>query len=441
MKKHWIRVTLATAFAIATTGATSAFAVNWITSTGMEEPGAVPWRLFGFASVEYQHTGGSVLPAGNPFAGKPNALNQIGPEFEESSLIQIPYVRAGVRGSLFDGKLNYFFAPLAGYNGLTRLGGGAAIKITDASLTLNLIPNARIRLGQFKHPSGEEASQEPQYQVFVNPTDTTSQLLQERFFDSDGTPVNNANKDNGPASGIRDIGVQLFDAIRVGEWEHTYAVMLGQGNGILRGDNNSGKDLYLFWSSEWVFDGRGAKREGLKGYAFYQDGERTLRTGAAQIEGDFERTRWGIGATFKKGLWYAAGEYVKADGMIPAGSSAIAVPGTPSNNNKQVARYLMRPDDEANGYNFTVGYAIRPNWELFARYNRLNRATDTADFERRLETWSLSTRYYFSKDIYAVASYEWRDFRAPQLAASSVANTSLDTVDDRLGLRLYWIFF
>ena len=113
----------------------------------------------------------------------PNILNQIAPELEDNAEIQIPFARAGIRGSLFDDKLNYFFTPLTGYNGITRTGSGAIIKITDASITLNLIPYARIRMGQFKHPSGEEAMKEPPQQEFVNGTDTTNQLLGERFFD------------------------------------------------------------------------------------------------------------------------------------------------------------------------------------------------------------------------------------------------------------------
>jgi hypothetical protein len=408
----------------------------------MEAPGAPAWRPFGFLSVEYQHTDGTPLPARNPFAGKANILNQIGPELEDNAALQIPFARIGVRGSLFDGKLNYFFTPLTGYNLITRTGSGAIVKITDASVTVNLVPYARVRLGQFKHPSGEEAMKEPPQQEFVNLTDTTNQLLQERFFDSDGTPPDDPNYDNGTASGFRDVGVQVFDAIKIGDWEHTYALMLGQGNGLLRGDNNGDKDIYLLWASEWVFGGQGPKREGLKGYAFYQTGKRELRVGPPpQAERDFDRTRWGLGATFRKGPWYAAAEYVDADGMIQNGTSSVAVPGTVSNDGRQVARYLVLPEDEADGYNVTGGYAIRPDWDVFLRYDHLNRGTSSADNERRFETWTLATRYYFTTNVYAGGSYEWRDFGAPRLADTAVPNLSLDTVDDRMAVRLYWTLF
>lgn len=429
----------AAAAALIACAAGPSWAANWVMSTGAEPPGAPAWRLFGFLSLEYQQTGGTKLPAANPFAGQDNVLNQIGPELREDSALQVPFARIGVRGSLFGGKLDYFFTPLTGYNLITRTGSGAIVKLTDASVTLNLVPNARVRIGQFKHPSGEEAMKEPPQQEFVNLSDTTNQLLQERFFDSDGTPANDPNRDDGTASGFRDIGVQVFDAIRTGDWEHTYAVMLGQGNGLLRGDDNGDKDLYLLWASERVFGGQGPKREGLKGYAFYQTGERRLRTGAAQIEGSFDRTRWGLGATFKKAPWYAAAEYVRADGMIPNGTSSVAVPGTRSG--QQVARYLMLADDEAEGWNLTAGYAVLPGWELFLRYDRLDRATETALNERRFETWTLSSRYFFTPNVYVVGSYEWREFGAPRLAGSAVPNLSLDTVDERLAARLYWTFF
>lgn len=39
----------------------------------------------------------------------------------------------GVRGALFDNRLNCFFTPQTRYNGITRNGGGIA-KITDAAM-------------------------------------------------------------------------------------------------------------------------------------------------------------------------------------------------------------------------------------------------------------------------------------------------------------------
>jgi predicted porin len=114
------------------------------------------------------------------------------------------------------------------------------------------------------------------------------------------------------------------------------------------------------------------------------------------------------------------------------------VSGTYSNNGRQVARNTLLPEDRADGYNLTAGYAILPRWEVFARYDRLDRGTDTEASERRFETWSLSTRYHFTRDLYVVGSYEWRDFGAPRLAADAVPNTSLDSVDNRFAVRLYW---
>ncbi|NIR93312.1 MAG: phosphate-selective porin O and P, partial [Gammaproteobacteria bacterium] len=55
----------------------------------------------------------------------------------------------------------------------------------------------------------------------------------------------------------RDTGVQVFDTFKIGSWEHSYAVMIGNGNGLNQGDNDNNKDTYLYWSSEKNFSGKG----------------------------------------------------------------------------------------------------------------------------------------------------------------------------------------
>ncbi|MCK7500039.1 MAG: hypothetical protein MZW92_64115 [Comamonadaceae bacterium] len=121
-------------------------------------------------------------------------------------------------------------------------------------------------MGQFKHPSGEEAMKEPPQQEFVNSTDTTNQLLGERFFASDGTPPRDSNLDSGNLE--RHSATSASRCSTPSRWASGSTPTpscSGQGNGILQSDNNSDKDLYLLWASEWVFGGQGAKREGLQG--------------------------------------------------------------------------------------------------------------------------------------------------------------------------------
>jgi len=125
-----------------------ASAVNWILLQGTEPTTAPAYRLFGSIGIEYQQTDGSRIAAG-PFKGQPLMPNQIGPRLEDTSEWQISHVRLELRGRLFDGKLNYRISPLAGDNGISQ-NGSPNVKFTDLSATLNLIPHARIRLGQFK---------------------------------------------------------------------------------------------------------------------------------------------------------------------------------------------------------------------------------------------------------------------------------------------------
>jgi len=63
---------------------------------------------------------------------------------------------------------------------------------------------------------------------------------------------------DGPLSGWRDTGIQVFDAFNTGPWEHTYALMLGTGTGleIYNGSGSGRPDWHLYWSSELIFSGK-----------------------------------------------------------------------------------------------------------------------------------------------------------------------------------------
>lgn len=416
---------------------TSAGAANWIMLQGTESKQAPAIRAFGFLGVEFQKTRGSDLPAG-PWKGQSMVLNQIGPNWEDSSALQFSYARLGIRGRLFDGKLNYWLSPLAGDNGISQ-NGTPNVKFTDISATLNVIPHARIRLGQFKFPGSEEGLQPAVLRDYVVATDVSKQIVNERFYDTDGTPKNNANDSESPLSGWRDTGVQVFDAFRTGDWEHTYAVMAGTGTGlaIYNGSGNDRPDWHLYWSSELVFGGKGPFRQGLKLTGWYQDGKREIRTGASQLKDTFDRKRYGLGATFRRGPWRAAAEYVKADGMIANGTDAVSVPGSISNNGSQVSSFNVLPDNEADGWYLDGGYSFFKKLELRARYDRLNRGTDSAETERRFQTLTLGLTYRHNKHVRVLADYLFRDIEAPGLSGNTIPNQILDDVDDLFAVRLW----
>lgn len=437
---------------------TTAQAANWIMLQGTEKPNAAGTaELWGFIQPQYTQTDGTVLEASTPFGGKPAVFNTILPDQKTESQFQIQRARIGVRGQNFplNSKVNYFILGEFGNNGITAGGGGGA-RLTDASVTLSYIPGVRIRGGLFKYPGSEEGYQAIHVFDYINFTNVTDSLLLERFFDRDGIPACTvgaggtastcANNPNGPVGAFRDIGVQLFDAFTFGQFELSYAFMLGNGNGINRGDNDGDKDKYYYLSGEWVFAGEGPRREGLKFYAWTQDGSRKIVTGGTGVQangvaGKFDRTRTGTGLIFRKSIFRAGAEYIKADGMIFDGTDGGAVPGTPNNAGNAFATFNIAPVDKADGYYVDFGVQVIPGrLELDLRYDVLNRRTDTASNERRFDTTTFGAQWFFDRKNRVTLNYEFRNAEAPGLPDSDNANKVLNGLDDRISLQLTSIF-
>jgi hypothetical protein len=369
-------------------------------------------------------------------------FNQIGPDLTSSSTFNIRRARVGVRGANvpIDSKTNYFLLLEAGNNGITKYG-GSSVAATDASATLNQIPHARIRVGEFKYPGEEEGLQAIHVFNYINFTAVTDQLLLERFFDGDGSNTQDPNEPTGFGA-FRDIGVQVFDWFDWLGFEHTYAAMVGNGNGLNRTDNNSNKDYYLYWASEKVFgDSAGPRREGWKLLAWYQKGERTLKyVNGDNNKQDFDRKRWGVGTTYRKGKWRAAAEYVDADGMVLNGTDGGAVPGSLNNAETQVASFNVSPDGKANGYYLDLGYKVLPKLELDLRYDYLDRVKNVDADEREFTNWTIGAQWFFNKKTRALLNYEIRDAKAPNFASSAPPNQILDQTDDRVSVQVLAIF-
>jgi len=292
-------------------GASAAQAADWLALQGTEPAGSqVRAKLWGFVQPEFQATDGTALAAG-PFAGQPASFNQIPPELEDHSTFLIRRARVGLRGNLLpqNSQINYFLLLEAARMASPMERG--AHQAYGCEHDVQLPAGRADSLGQFKYPGAEEGLMAIQSYDYINFSNATNILLQERFFDSDGSISSlDENAPNGPVGAFRDIGAQVFDAYAFGNWEHSYALMLGNGNGILRGDDNSAKDVYLYWASERVFAGKGPRRQGWKLLAWHQQGERTLASGATQTVADFDRARWGVGTTLRKDKYRAAAEYI-----------------------------------------------------------------------------------------------------------------------------------
>lgn len=92
---------------------------------------------------------------------------------------------------------------------------GIGVRLLDASVTWNAIPYARLRLGLFRQTLGDEAmALELRH---VNLSHVTQQIVQERYFCSDGSVNGDLNLDLGPVSSFRDSGAQVFAAFTTGQ--------------------------------------------------------------------------------------------------------------------------------------------------------------------------------------------------------------------------------
>ncbi len=427
------------------------YAANWLSLQGLEKSGSsVRAKVWGFVQPEYTNISGTKLKAG-PFKGQNMAPNMVGPDNKSSDTFNIRRARIGVRGTGFplDDNVNYFFLAEFGNNGITKPA-KTGVLITDASVTLNHVPNAHIRVGQFKTPGSEEGLQAIHVFNYINFTNISNQMMLERFTNGDGSDGNgkpaidptakistDVNGLNGSVGAFRDIGVQVFNTFKVKDWEHSYAVMIGNGNGISRTDNDDNKETYLYWSSELVYGGSGPRRQGMKLFAWNQSGKRTLTTSGA---GEYDRDRLGFGFTFLKDKYRAAAEYMTADGMIFNGSDGGAVPGSKNNAGDNISQLNVLTDDKADGYYIDFGYKVLSNLELDIRYDVLNRGTETKTGERVFDTVTLGAQYFFNKKSRLTFNYEIRNQEAPGFPDSAPPNQIADTLDDRLSLQLLVIF-
>jgi len=435
-------------------------AANWLMLQGTEPAGTAPRiKTWGFIQAQYQkdnsdpNAGGTYIPR-----------KLIGPNLTSQEQFNVNRARIGARGTGFplDSDINYFFLAEFGNNGITNANEGAT-HITDASITFNNIKGARIRAGLFKTPTAEEGLQAIHVFDYINFTQVTNQALLERYPNTDnfiktangqgntnpqdpettGQPPAGFDK---PLGAFRDVGIQVFDTFKVENWEHSYAVMLGNGNGLNFGDNDSNKDLYLYWSSEMVFGGKGGRREGLKFWIWQQTGKRSYDTdyGAATAVGDglgsvtnqeFDRDRMGVGFKYLQKPFRVSAEYIDADGMIFNGqhkeSFDINAPGAGS-----VGDGL---EGEANGYYLEGGYYI-PNskWELDLRYDVYNRLASSDPLGVEFITTTLGVQYHLNKKTRFTFNYENKEQSSNGNVAGLEAN--FKGLDDRIALQVTHIF-
>ena len=412
----------------------SAYSANWLMLQGTEtaKQGQSPRaHVWGFIQAQYQYDNSDPSTVPNPAGGYvPPKL--IGPNLDSQNQFNVNRARIGVRGTglPLDSKVNYFILAEFGNNGITAPGGYNPA-LTDASITLNHIPGARVRSGMFKYPGAEEGLQAIHVFDYINFTSVSNQMLLERFpqegdTNAPPTPTPDANMAQYSRSvgAFRDVGVQVFDAFKVNNWEHSYAIMMGNGNGLNFGDNDDNKDLYLYLSTERIFGGKGGRREGAKMFAWYQDGKRTNANDRTQEQ---DRTRAGLGVKYLKKPFRATAEYMQGEGMIFQGQHRP----TQIYNNLDAAGYYLE-----GGW-----YIANTKWELDLRYDSYTReenhpTSNKGVDESTADTITVGTQYHFNKKTRVNAEYASRDFKSDTAAV----NTQQKDVDGRFAIQLTHIF-
>lgn len=402
-------------------------ATNWLQVQGNEAPAAPAARFSGFLQPTYTYIDAApiaglqgAMAANN---GKYTVLNLNWPQLRSASQFQFARAVANVRGSLTD-NINYVVAGDAGQNGVTYYQDAV---LTDASLTFNYIPGARIRAGLFKVPTSEEAlqivntsfpyaynSNAVLYLLVGLPTVASGPVNP-----SGTTPANLA----GGFSGFRDWGVQVYDWFNRGPLEFSYAAMVSNGGPIENmQDSDGNKDVTLRLQVSDIFGGGGPNREDFSVFAWRQDGKR--RFGGQ----DFDQLREGYGFKYLRGDYRVSGEYIRAAGMIVGGQTPPFF-GNP---------FAVGVNEQANGWYLEGGWRYLPKWELDLRYDYLDFMTQNAANEREFATTTLGLQYFINKSTRALLNYEWRRMKVsnPNAIAAGAALTNAEAIANNLGNRI-----
>ncbi|MDD2951479.1 MAG: hypothetical protein PHU29_11895, partial [Sulfuricurvum sp.] len=134
-------------------------AADWLMLQGAEPETVAPQgvivpnrnktpKLWGFAQINYKNDYGTVASSG----GKTTTpFSLLTPNLEDQSGFNLARARLAVRGIADDDNMvNYFVMTDFGNNGINNLANHSTpTYLTDASVTLKYIPDAKIRVGRF----------------------------------------------------------------------------------------------------------------------------------------------------------------------------------------------------------------------------------------------------------------------------------------------------
>ncbi len=386
----------------------TAISQNWLKLQGTETTDAKSVNLFGFLQPVYYHSESDVSPQS---------------DFRKNNF-NLRRARAGIRGIIpgTGDKINYFILTEWGRNGLTEDPSGSTSNIavlTDASITMNYIPGARIRFGQFKTPSGIDGLKSVHVHEFVEFSDVYDQLLMERF----GLDCS--------VGAFRDIGVQVFDWWALGsqsKYELTYAFMISNGNGINSSDNNNDKDLNGRLEFAKIFGGSsGGNPENVmlgmwflkgtrKGYTFDEMGP---SNGSIVSQ---NRKRFGVDFVITKKLQHLG--FIRLEAESVWGNGWVYAPGFFNGNIPADKRFFTfntsvdghgvpHANLNAMGWYTSIGYRLpgfEKHFEINGRYSWYN-----PDYGKVIpqdliqDSWTVSGQYYFTNAAWLTLSYAFKN--------------------------------
>jgi len=397
----------------------TAQAADWPYITGTEE-GAPdqPLRPFGFvqavgeANVLGDRVTGLTSPKLTKYNGKIASFNTMTDSGATWGAL-VRRARLGLRGSApgTGQKVTYFLTvELARGTGSTRL---SPASLADASMTFSYIPGARLRVGQFKLPTMDEAVESnPIASEFVNYTSAASQLIVENRV------KNGVLSEN--AYAFRDTGAELFESFALSK-NVELSYRLGVTNGhMFTVDDSNAKDVVGRLTATWVFSGARTDSHRQEASLFFWGlhGERKVDGSGAAT-----RDRSGAGASYERGPLRFRAEAVWARGVLTVAPSPSFL-GEPA---------VVIADGKALG-----GYVFgRVNLGKYAsvklRYDELRRQIGDDAAYRVFRTITPGVEVHPTARVRFFLDYEKRWILAPD--ASADARRIVDTAGDRVMLQ------
>ena len=391
-------------------------AADWLMLVGTEEGRPEqPFHPFGFFQLALEKQIGATPVEGlsseslQEFNGELASFNDL----EEPYELSLRRARVGARGIVpgTGKRINFLVSAEAGFNSATR---DVGIVLMDASVTLNYIPGLRVRVGQMKLPTMDEAIEvNPLAHESVRFSPLVSQLLLEQ-------PIFSGRL-TGPSYALRDLGIMAFDTFLFHEDQIalSYAAMFSQGHkgGV---DIDEGKELTGRLQLSWLPDGQVLEpfRDEVSIFGWWLEGQREVE------EQNVRRVRRGFGALVAGWGIRSRIEFLQAEGMIPLGATPPFA-GQP---------FQLAEEATAFGWAFHSEVELAEHIALDIGMDELYRQWDEPAAARRLRFVSLGTMIHIAPRVRFVAEYVWRTLQAPEASADvkAIAETYSDLASAQL---------